>query len=536
MANKELKHFDFIIIGAGSSGATVASRISENSNINVLLLEAGKKEHFISQMPMSFGLFINKPGVNWRYRSEGEIGTANRNIPVPRGRMTGGSSSINGMVYVRGQPLDYDTWAQHGNKGWGWSEVSKIFKKIENFEDSNSEYRGNNGLLGISKIRDENPLYNALIESAQSLGYPYNNDYNGPDQEGISRIQATISNGRRMSTDYCYLKPALKRKNLTVITEAMTEKLIIKNKVCTGVIYKKNNELNTVLCRKEVILSAGAIASPQILELSGIGNKDILNKYAIKVQHHLPAVGEHFQDHFMARLQWKLKLKNASYNHLGRGLNKYGEVIKYILRKKGLFSMPAASIIAFLKTNKNLDSPDIQIQYIPFSVGSLKKRVFHDFPGMAAACYQLRPNSMGSIHINSPDPYKHPSIKFNFLSNDIDKQVLIDAVKIMRNIVEAQPMNLIRDFEHSPGSSVSNDTEIEQYIRENAETGFHPSGTCRMGPGSNTVVDDNLKVHGLKGLRVADASIFPTIPSGNTNAACIMVGEKAAELIKQSLN
>ena len=532
----EMNKYDFIIIGAGSSGATIANRLSENLNISILLIEAGKKEHFYAQMPMSFGLFINKPGVNWRYSSEGEAGTSNRNIPIPRGKMTGGSSSINGMVYVRGQSLDYDTWAQHGNKGWSWNEVSKIFKKIENYDKSETEYRGNSGLLGITEVKDENLLYDALIESAQSLGYPLNKDYNGPNQEGISRIQATISNGRRMSTDYCYLRPALKRPNLTLITEATTEKLIIDNKVCTGIIYKKNNKLHKVFCNNEVILSAGAIASPQILELSGIGNKDILNKYEIKIKHNLPAVGEHFQDHFMARLQWKLKLKKASYNHLGRGINKYNEIAKYIIRKKGLFSMPAASIIAFLKTQNYLESPDIQIQYIPFSVGSLKKRIFHDFPGMAAACYQLRPNSMGSIHICSPDPYKHPSIKFNFLSHDLDKRVLIDAVKIMRNIVEAKPMDLIRDFEHSPGASVSTDDEIEQYIRETAETGFHPSGTCRMGPGSNSVVNDELKIHGLNGIRVADASIFPTIPSGNTNAACIMVGEKVSELIKESIN
>ncbi|MDG2000631.1 MAG: GMC family oxidoreductase N-terminal domain-containing protein [Alphaproteobacteria bacterium] len=532
----EVNKYDFIIIGAGSSGATIANRLSENLNISVLLIEAGKKEHLFAQMPMSFGLFINKPGVNWRYSSEGEAGTFNRNIPIPRGKMTGGSSSINGMVYVRGQSLDYDTWAQHGNKGWGWQEVSKIFKKIENYKNSETGHRGNNGLLGISEVKDENLLYDALIRSAQSLGYPLNKDYNGPNQEGIARIQATISNGRRMSTDYCYLRPALKRPNLTLITKATTEKLIIDNKVCKGIIYKKSNKLHKVYCNNEVILSAGAIASPQILELSGIGNEDILNKYEIQVKHNLPAVGEHFQDHFMARLQWKLKLKKASYNYLGRGINKYNEIAKYILRKKGLFSMPAASIIAFLKTQNYLESPDIQIQYIPFSVGSLKKRIFHDFPGMAAACYQLRPNSMGSIHICSPDPYKHPSIKFNFLSHDLDKRVLINAVKIMRNIVEAKPMDLIRDFEHSPGASVSTDDEIEQYIRETAETGFHPSGTCRMGPGSNSVVNDELKIHGLNGIRVADASIFPTIPSGNTNAACIMVGEKVSELIKESIN
>ena len=243
--------YDFIIIGAGSSGATIANRLSENSKINVLLIEAGKKEHFYSQIPMSFGLFINKPGVNWRYKSEGESGTANRNIPIPRGKMTGGSSSINGMVYVRGQPLDYDTWAQHGNKGWNWSEVSKIFKKIENYKNGDEIYRGNEGLLRITEIMDKNPLYDALIKSAISLGYPLNKDYNGENQEGIARIQATISKGRRMSTDYCYLKPALKRGNLTLITEAMTEKLIIENKVCKGVIYKKNNKLYKVSYQKK---------------------------------------------------------------------------------------------------------------------------------------------------------------------------------------------------------------------------------------------------------------------------------------------
>ena len=533
---RDLKYYDFIIIGAGSTGAVLANRLTDNPKVNVLLLEAGKKEHFYAQMPLSFGLFINRPGVNWRYFSQPEPGTANRKIPIPRGKMTGGSSSINGMVYVRGQSLDYDTWAQHGNKGWGWSEVSKIFQKMENYQNSIDDYRGSSGPLGISELADKNPLYDALLKSAESIGYPINKDYNGPNQEGIAKIQATILNGRRMSTDYCYLKPALKRSNLNIITEAMTEKLIIDNNQCTGVIYKKNNQIFKTLCNKEVILSAGAIASPQILELSGIGNPEILNINGIAVKHSLPAVGENFQDHFMARLQWKLKDKKTSYNYKGRGINKISEMIKYIIVRKGLFSLPAASIIAFLKTQENLETPNIQIQYIPFSVGSLKKRVFHDFPGMAAACYQLRPNSMGSIHVSSSNPYDQPSIKFNFLDNDIDRQTLIDAVKIMRRIVEAKPMDLIRDFEHSPGSSVTTDVEIEQYVRETAETGFHPSGTCRMGSGSNAVVDDKLRIHGLRGIRVADASIFPTIPSGNTNAACIMVGEKAAELIKLSLS
>ena len=283
----DIDYYDFIIVGAGSTGSVIANRLSENSKFNVLLLEAGNKEHFYAQMPMSFGLFINKPGVNWRYSSQPEPGTADRNIPIPRGKMTGGSSSINGMVYVRGQPLDYDTWAQHGNKGWGWSEVSKIFNKIENYQNSKNDYRGKSGPLKISKLADENPLYNALIKSAESLGYPINDDYNGPHQEGIAKIQATILNGRRMSADYCYLKPALKRSNLKIITGAMTEKLIINNNQCSGVIYKKNNQVFKAMCNKEVILSAGAIASPQILELSGVGNPEVLNKNGVIIFKHV---------------------------------------------------------------------------------------------------------------------------------------------------------------------------------------------------------------------------------------------------------
>jgi len=532
--NHNILKFDYIVVGAGSTGSVIASRLTENSNNSVLLVEAGKREHPFARMPMSFGLFINKPGVNWRYQSEPEPGTANRNIPIPRGKMLGGSSSINGLVYVRGQSLDYDTWAQYGNRGWNWEEVSKVFKKIEGYEDAIDDYRGGSGPLGISELNDKNPLYEALFKSAESLGYIRNKDYNGPSQEGISRIQATISDGRRMSTNYCYLRPAEKRNNLNIITEAQTQKLLIKDKKCYGIIYKRNNKVFHVHCNKEVILSAGAIASPQILELSGIGNPKILMKNEIDVLHDLPAVGENFQDHFMARIQYRLKLKEASYNHKGRGLNKLGEIIKYFSSRKGLFSMPAASVIAFLKTNNNLETPNIQIQYIPFSVGSLKKRVFHNFPGMAAACYQLRPNSLGSIHITSNNPDNYPLIKFNFFNDETDKKTLIDAVKIMRSIVEAEPMDHIRDYEHTPGNSVSTDNEIEEFIRDNAETGFHPSGTCRMGPGSNTVVNDRLKVHGIEGLRVADASIFPTIPSGNTNAACIMVGEKASEFIKNN--
>ena len=529
----ENKKYDFIIVGAGSSGSVIANRLTENPKNSVLLLEAGKSEHLYARMPMSFGMFIDKPGVNWRYRSEPEPGTGNRNIPVPRGKMLGGSSSINGLVYVRGQRLDYDTWAQMGNTGWSWEDLSKIFLRMENYENNTSNERGDSGPLRISQVSDNNPLYETLIQAAESIGYPRSNDYNGPNQEGISRVQATMSKGRRMSTEYTYLRPAMKRKNLHIITEAMTQSIILEGNKCVGVFYKKNEKLFKLRVRSEVILAAGAINTPQLLELSGIGNPEILQKYNIKVNHSLPAVGENFQDHMMTRTQWKLKTNDVSYNHLGRGFNRIGQMLKYILTGRGLFSMPAASIIAFLKTKTELETPDVQIQFIPFSVENLEKRVFHNFPGMAVAGYQVRPQSTGSVHIRSPNPYDSPSIRFNFLSDPLDKQTLVETFKIMRRIVNAKPMDKYRKEELSPGELLQSDEEIEHFIREKSETGFHPSCTCKMGPGPNAVVNDKLKVHGIESLRIADASIFPKIISGNTNAACIMVGEKAADLIEK---
>ena len=529
----ETKKYDYIVIGAGSAGSVLASKLSEDSQISVLLLEAGKSEHPFARMPMSFGMFIDKPGVNWRYRSEPEEGTANRNIPIPRGKMLGGSSSINGLVYVRGQRLDYDTWAQMGNRGWSWEDVSKYFLKMENYESDSTEDRGKSGPLKISQISDNNPLYEAIINSAESLGYKRNSDYNGINQEGISRVQATMSHGRRMSTNYTYLRHAKSRKNLNIITEAMTLKLVLEGKKCLGVIYENNNKIFKVLANKEIIISSGAINTPQLLELSGIGNPEILKKNGIEVVHSLPAVGENFQDHMMTRTQWKLKHKDFSYNHLGRGLNRIGQMVKYVSSGKGLFGMPAASVIAFLKTKLELASPDIQIQFIPFSVENLKKRVFHEFPGMAVAGYQVRPHSTGSVHIRSLDPYVSPAIRFNFLNDPIDKETLIKTFKIIRRIVKGKPMDKYRDKEVSPGALVQTDSEIEDFLRNKAETGFHPSCTCKMGPDSNSVVNEQLKVRGIGNLRIADASIFPKIISGNTNAAAIMVGEKASELIKK---
>ena len=524
--------YDYIIVGAGSAGSALAYRLSEDPGTRVLLLEAGKASHPYTRLPVSFGLLIDHPGANWRFTSEPEPGTANRTIPVPRGKLLGGSSSINGLVYVRGQTLDYNTWAQLGNRGWSWQDVEPLFLRMENYEKGGDGVRGQGGPLNVSEVADQNPLYEALFAAAEAAGYRRNADYNGPDQEGIVKTQATIWRGRRMSTAHCYLRPAMGRSNLNVVTEALTQRLILEAKRCVGVAYEQGGEVRQARARREVVLSAGAICSPQILELSGIGRPEVLAAHGIAVAHALPAVGENFRDHIISRIQWRVSAPGVSYNDRARGLNLLGQVLKYLTTGGGFLSLPSAPLLAFLKTRPELETPDVQMHLVPYAVKDPKRRKLHSFPGMTMACYQLRPESLGSIHIRSAEPKAEPAIRFNFLADQIDRTTMVEGFKMMRRIVEAPPMSPFRGEEYSPGQTIDGDAAIEQWIREYAETAYHPIGTCRMGPGANAVVDDRLKVHGLDGLRVADASIFPTMPSGNTNAPSIMVGEKCADLIK----
>ena len=527
--------YDYIIVGAGSAGSALAYRLSEDPTNRVLLLEAGKKSHPYSRIPVSFGLLIDHPGANWRFASEPEEGTANRAIPVPRGKLLGGSSSINGLVYVRGQTLDYDTWAQLGNRGWSWQNVEPLFQRMENYEKGGDGVRGKGGPLGVTEVPDENPLYDAMFAAAQAAGYNRNPDYNGPNQEGIVKTQATISaGGRRMSTAHCYLEPAMSRSNLNIVTEALTHNLILDGKRCVGVSYSQGGRITDAHAARETVLSAGAIGSPQILELSGIGDPEVLRQHGIPVRHELAAVGANFRDHINARIQWKITMPGVSYNERARGINLVGQVVKYLTTGGGFLSLPSAPLLAFLKTRQDLETPDVQMHLVPYAVKDPKRRKLHPFPGMTVSCYQLRPESLGSIHIRSDDPRAQPAIRFNFLGDGIDRETMVEGFKMMRRIVEAPPMDPFRGEEYSPGPGIATDQEIEQWIRENSETAYHPIGTCRMGQGPNAVVDENLKVHGLEGLRIADASIFPTMPSGNTNAPSIMVGEKCADLIKSA--
>ena len=523
--------YDYIIIGAGSAGAALASRLSEKPGNSVLLIEAGKAGHPLSWLPLSFALFIDHPTVNWRYRSEPEEGTNNRVIPVPRGKLLGGSSAINGMMYVRGQSLDYDGWAQRGNRGWSWKDVEPLFRRMEDYDKALNGTRGKGGPVRVTEVADRNPLYDAVFAAAERNGLRRNRDYNGPDQEGTGMVQATISRGRRVSTAGSYLKPAMKRPNLRIVTEAAVHRLILDGRRCTGIVYARGGETVSVLAGREVILCAGAIASPQLLELSGIGRPEILQSCGIKVRQPLPGVGEHLRDHIIARFQLYLKIESASFNHRTRGVRGALEVLKYLTASKGFLGLPSGPTTGFMKTRAGLETPDVQVFFTPYAVKDLARRKLLDRPAMTVSCYQLRPESLGTVHIRSADPEEHPAIRFNFFDDRNDLETTIAGFKFLRRVIASPEMAAFAGDEFSPGPEVDTDDAIEAYLRANAETGYHPIGTCRMGPGEDAVVDDQLRVHGMEGLRVADASIFPTMPSGNTNAPAIMVGEKCADLI-----
>jgi choline dehydrogenase len=529
-----VEQYDYIIVGAGSAGAALAARLTEDPRTRVLLLEAGRASHIYSRLPVSFGLLIHHPGANWLYESDPEPGTANRAIPVPRGKLLGGSSAINGLVWVRGQPLDYDTWAQMGARGWSWQDVAPVFDRIEDFETRGAQGRGNGGPLHVSIVPDQNPLYDALFKAAAEAGYRVNPDYNSEDQEGISKTQASIKRGRRMSVSHCYLDPARRRPNLNVITEVPVRRVVLDGRRCTGVVYERWGQRIEARATREVILSAGAIATPQLLELSGIGRPEILKAHGIAVAHALPAVGENFRDHINARIIWRVKNPRVSYNTKARGVGAVTQALRYAATGGGFLSLPSAPLVAFLKTRPEVATPDVQMHLIPYSIKDPKRRKLQDFPSMTVACYQLRPESLGTVHIRSADPDAHPAIRFNFLGDSIDRRAMADGFRMMRRIVESPAMDHLRGEEFSPGKQVETDDQILSWIRNNSQTAYHPIGTCRMGQGPNTVVDERLRVHGIERLRIADASIFPTMPSGNTNAPSIMVGEKAADLIRSA--
>ena len=523
---------DFIIVGAGSAGAALANRLTENGRHQVLLLEAGGETHPLSRVPISFARFITRPGVNWLYSSEPEAVTGGRAIPVPRGRMLGGSSAINGMVWVRGQRQDYDHWAQLGNRGWSYQDVLPIFKDMESYAGGDGETRGREGPIKISDNPESGKLYDSFVKAAETVGIKYNRDYNGAEQEGIAMTQGSIHKGQRMSTARCYLEPARIRPNLSIETGALAESLIIEGKRCVGVRYAVRGEKREARAAREVIVSAGAIASPQLLELSGIGQAERLKGLGIKVHHDLPGVGENLRDHYAPRMKWRVGRHGVTFNERARGFGALWQGLLYITARTGFLSLAASPLRAFYKTREGLDSPDAILMVQPFLVTPNLKLAKE--AGLTIITHQLRPDSKGSIHLKSADPAKPPAIRFNFLAERSDRDCVLNCMRTVRRMVEAPPLAWLGAEEFQPGPKVKSDDELLDFVTRTAETTYHPVGTCRMGSDPAAVVDDRLRVHGIAGLRVADASIMPTLTSGNTNAPSIMIGEKAARMVLES--
>ncbi|MEM7254118.1 MAG: GMC family oxidoreductase N-terminal domain-containing protein [Pseudomonadota bacterium] len=529
-----MAEFDYIVIGAGSAGCVVANRLSDGGRFRILLLEAGPPSNPWSRFPISFGKLITDPTANWCYESVREAGTADRAIPVPRGKLLGGSSAINGLVFVRGQAEDFDHWAQLGNRGWRYDDVLPFFRRMESFIGGEESIRGRAGPLKVTEVEEINPLYEAFIAAAEGRGVHRNPDYNGRHQDGVARVQTTTFRGRRMSTATCYLAPIRKRANLQIETNALAERLLFNGRRCEGVRYRQGERVVDAKAGREVILCGGAINSPQLLELSGVGDAEHLKHLGIDVVLHAPGVGRNLRDHFTPRLRWTIKVPGLTYNDRARGWGMVREVVRYAVSREGFLGIPAGTVIGFLRTREGLVSPDVQFVLTPFMIGDLAKRELSETSGITVPFYQLRPESTGSVHAQSPDPDTPPAICFNFLSNPLDRETVIAGLRHVRRIVESSPMDRYRGDELGPGPDVQSDDEIVAWARANAQTAYHPSGTCRMGADADAVVDDQLRVHGVGGLRVADASIMPTLTSGNTNAPCIMIGEKASAMLLEA--
>ncbi len=527
----ESQEYDYIVVGAGSAGSVLANRLSASGKYKVLVLEAGRESHPWSRIPVGFAKLIENPAANWLYSSEPEEGSGQRRIPVPRGKLLGGSSSINGMVFVRGQSQDYDTWAQLGNRGWSYREVLPIFRDMESYQgEGDDEYRGRGGPLKVTESNESGEIYEALIEAAGQVGIKYTKDYNAENQDGIGMTQATIRKGRRMSTAFCYLDPARGRDNLNIQANALTECLLLEGKKCVGVRFTVNGKTQEAKANREVIVCTGSINSPQLLELSGIGQPDLLRALGIEVKHELKGVGENLRDHYSPRMRWSVPATlGMTYNDKGRGLGLVWQALKYALTDKGLLGLPAAPIRAYIRTRDGLDAPNAAISWIPFLVGNNFQLAKES--GVTAIMNILRSESTGSIHVKSTDATQPPAIKFNFLSAQLDRDVTLEAMRMTRKVMTAPAMKDIATDEIAPGANIDDDNELLDWVRHNAETTYHPVGTCKMGSDPMAVVDEELRVHGIEGLRVADASIMPTLTSGNTNAPSIMIGEKASKMV-----
>ena len=529
--NNSTSEFDYVIVGAGTAGCVLANRLTADGKNSVLLLEAGPKDtHIWIHVPLGYGKLFKEKSVNWMYQTEPEPGLNGRQVFQPRGKVLGGSSSINGLLYVRGQHEDYDRWRQRGNAGWGYDDVLHYFKRAEDQQRGADKYHGTGGPLPVSDWRHADPLSEAFVVAAAEAGIPTNPDFNGAAQEGAGFFQTTTRRGRRASTAFSYLRPARRRGNLQVETAALAQRILFEGRRARAVEYAQNGTLRTARAGKEILVSGGAYNSPQLLQLSGVGPAELLKSHGIDIVLDAPGVGNDLQDHMQVRLVTRCAQRVTLNDIVNNPVRRTMAGLRYAAFRRGPLTIAAGTSGAFFKTSPRLATPDIQIHFLPFSTDKMGEKL-HSFSGFTASVCQLRPESRGSLRIKSADPKVAPEIRINYLATETDRTAFIEGVKILRKILAAPALKPYVVDEVYPGSKVVSDEDILAFCRQTGSTVYHPTSTCRMGNDQLAVVDQRLRVRGIEGLRVVDASVMPDLMSGNTNAPTIMIAEKASDMI-----
>jgi choline dehydrogenase len=529
--NRDAFEFDYVVVGAGSAGCVLANRLTADGKHSLLLLEAGPKDTNIwIHVPLGYAKLFKEKTVNWMYQTEPEPGLHRRQVFQPRGKVLGGSSSINGLLYVRGQHEDYDRWRQRGNLGWGYDDVLPYFRKAEHQTRGADDYHGTGGPLSVSDWRHADPLSEAFVKAAVETGIPFNPDFNGATQEGAGFFQTTTRRGRRASSAFCYLRPAKGRKNLSVETSALAQRIIFEGRRARAVEYRQNGTLRNARARKEVLISSGAYNSPQLLQLSGVGPAELLKRHGIDLVLDAPGVGNDLQDHMQVRIVMRCAKAITLNDIVNHPVRRTLAGLQYAAFRSGPLTIAAGTSGAFFKTNPRLATPDIQIHFIPFSTDKMGEKL-HAFSGFTASVCQLRPESRGSLKVRSADASAPPEIRINYLATETDRAAFIDGIRILRKILAAPALKSYCVNEVYPGSDKTSDEELLDFCRRTGSTVYHPTSTCRMGNDSLAVVDQRLRVRGIEGLRVVDASVMPDLISGNTNAPIIMIAEKASDMI-----
>ncbi len=529
----ETSEYDYVVVGAGSAGCVLANRLSAGGKNSVLLLEAGPRDtNLWIHVPLGYGKLFKEESVNWMYQTEPEPELDGRRIFQPRGKVLGGSSSINGLLYIRGQHEDYDRWRQQGNQGWGFDDVLPYFKKAEDQGRGADDFHGVGGPLPVSDLGHPDPLSAAFIKAAAETGLPVNRDFNGASQEGAGFFQTTTRRGRRASAAVAYLRPAKGRGNLRIETSAPAQRIRFEGRRASAVEYRQAGVLRMAKARKEIVVSGGAFNSPQLLQLSGVGPAELLRKHGIEVVLDAPGVGHDLQDHMQVRVIMRCSKPITLNDIVNNPVRRILTGLQYAAFRTGPLTIAAGTSGAFFKTNPRLATPDIQVHFLPFSTDKMGEKL-HSFSGFTASVCQLRPESRGTLRIRSADPQAAPEIRINYLSTEVDRITHVEGLKMLRRILSAPALKPFIVEEVDPGRKIVSDAELLNFCRARGSTIYHPTSTCRMGNDPLAVVDQRLRVHGIEGLRVVDASVMPDLVSGNTNAVVIVIAEKASDMILQ---